>query len=260
MGKTVFSREAGDFYTFKDVASVVLLTVVGLSCATQLAVSHSCILVGTHGNETFLIDTCELSNGACQLSGNDTISAVGVGSSNTFNITDGPGSDTYSINAGSGNATFYVDACDGANPDNFSRSFQVGLCTSLLLPPTDANSYSLLAGGSVTSSDTFVVLDGPGTNTYAMTGGAGPDNFTIYGGEEKDTYAIVGGTNSSVTVVGGNGTETYSMICSSDSILNITAGLGQEEFGIIAGSGSAISIVPTANSKIPANDVYNIVF
>jgi hypothetical protein len=61
-------------------------------------------------------------------------------------------------------------------------------------------------------------------------------------------------------VLGGNGNETYSMVCRSESLLNITVGTGQEEFGIIAGSGSVLSIVPSANSVIPVDDVFNIVF
>ena len=259
-GKATFSRGPGDSYVYKDVASVVLLTVGGLSCTAQLAAGHSCNLVGTTGNETFLIDTCELSSGSCLLSGNYTISAVGGRGADTFNITDGLGSNTYSINAGNGNATFYVDACNGASPDNFSISFQVGPCTNPLPSEADVNSYSLLGGGNARSPNTFVILDGNGTNTYALTGGAGPDNFTIYGGEGRDAYAIVGGAGSSVTVAGGNGTETYSMICGSASLLNITVGSGQEQFGIIAGPGSVLSIGPSANSSIPVNNVYNIVF
>jgi len=254
VGKADFSRGIGATYTYKDQVNI-LLSVLTLSCAAQLSVGHSCSLLGAHGNQTFLIDTCVLSGGACTLSGNDTISAIGIGSGDVFNITDGPGSDTYSINAGHGNATFYVDACDGAPPTNFSLSFQGGLCTSLLLPPTDENTYSLLGGGNAVSPDAFVILDGPGDNIYSLTGGTGPDNFTIYGGSGNDTYAIVGGAGSSFKTVAGNGTETYAVICGSDSLLNITNGSGQETFGIIAGSGSSVTITGTSEQN-----VYNIAF
>jgi hypothetical protein len=264
-GTTVLSRGPGASYSFSDTPFCFVnskpCSPLVFSCATQLSeTSHFCSLVGTPKNDTFLINLCELSNGICQLSGNDIISAVGGGGADTFYITNGPGNDTYSIIAGSGNATFYVDACDGANADNFSLSFQAGVCTSVLLPPTSVNLYTLLGGGNANSPNTFVILDGPGTNTYVLTGGAGPDSFTIYGGEENDTYAIVGGTGSTVNILGGNGTETYSMICGSESILNITSGAGQERFGIIAGPESVISFDLSANSSTPANDVYNIVF
>jgi hypothetical protein len=238
-------RGLGNSYPFNEAVSWTALEIAGtFSCASQLAGGgHACSLVGTPGADTFLIDTCELSRGTCELpAGNDTVVAVGGGGADVFKITDGPGSDTYSIDSGNGNATFYVDACDGANPANSPLGFSAGVCTTHFLPATDRNSYSLVGGGNAKNPNKFMILDGPGTNIYSLTGGAGPDNFTIKGGEGNDTYAMVGGDGSSASIVAGDGTETYSMIYGSESSLGITGGSGQEQFGIIVGTGSELTL------------------
>ena len=247
-GRTVLVRTPSTQFSFLELPAWSLAYPSGDSCATQLASSHVCHLSGTTGHNAFVIDTCVLVGGLCTLSGNDTVSVIGNGIKDTFNVTDGPGSDVYSLIEGNGNASFYVDGCDGEN-------FTAGVCTSTLLPATDSNEYSAIAGGNALTLNRFYLLSGPGTNDYSLVSAASPGQFTIYTGSGTETYSLIGGTNSTFTIYGGAGNETCVMTGGGNSMFSINPGNGTAEFSLTAGSGSEISI----NSSM-GKTTYNIAF
>jgi hypothetical protein len=216
------------------------------SCADQLATGHTCTLRGTSGHNTFTVDTCLLVGTTCTLSGGDTVSIMGSGVDDTFNVTGGLGSNVYSLIEANGNASFYVDGCNGGN-------FTASLCTSRLIPTSGTNYYSAIAGGNAQTPDGFFIQDGPGTNYYSLIGGAGPDQFVLYGGPGTDAYALLGGTNSTFIVHGGVGNETYVLTGRGSSVFTVEPGNGTETFSITGGPGSEISI-----SAVLGSDTYNL--